>query len=338
MTRLRAAVRSRDALPAAIVAVAILILWGASGSMTRYQIDVGFTLLTYLALAQAWNILGGFGGQVSLAVSGFVGAGAYATTLTLIHTGAPVAVALLAAGAVAGVAAAVFSVPLFRLRAAYFSVGTLALALAAQAAVVNWTWAGATQGISVPFDAVPGNITLFLLALALVAITLALTWWVRRGDFGLRLMAIRDNEDAAGTLGVAAFRVKLVAFVLTSVLMGVAGGLIALRQVSIEPGAMFGLSWTINAIVMAAVGGIGTILGPIVGVLIVYYGIQTQLETHPELSSILTGVLLVVIVRFAPEGVWGLLCRGARRLVLRRAPEPAPAALDRETLDREVVT
>jgi branched-chain amino acid transport system permease protein len=319
----------RDLLPAALVAVALLVVALSAGSLTRYQLDVGFTLLTFLVLAQAWNILGGYGGQVSLAVSGFVGVGMYTTTLVIEKSAASMAVALLAAGVVAGVAAAIFSFPLFRLRAAYFSVGSLALTLAAQAAVVNWSYAGATQGISVPFEDVPSQTDLFLLALALVAVTMAATWWVRRGSFGLRLMAVRDNEDAAGTLGVNAFGVKFVALVLTSFLIGVAGGLLALRQVSIEPGASFGLSWTINAIVMAAVGGVGTILGPVLGVLIVYYGIQTQLESSPELSSILTGLLLVIIVRFAPEGLWGLLGRTARRIFLRGTPEPPPA-LDRE--------
>jgi branched-chain amino acid transport system permease protein len=327
---LRGAVRSRDLAPAVAVAVALVLIAASTGSLSRYQLDVGFTLLTFLVLAQAWNILGGYGGQVSLAVSGFVGVGMYTTTLVLEKSGAGLAVALLAAGFVAAVGAAIFSFPLFRLRAAYFSVGTLALTLAAQAAVVNWSYAGATQGINVPFEDVPSQTDLFLMALALVAVTMAATWWVRRGSFGLRLMAVRDNEDAAGTLGVNAFRVKFVAFVLTSFLIGIAGGLLALRQVSIEPGASFGLSWTINAIVMAAVGGVGTILGPVVGVLIVYYGIQTQLESNPELSTILTGILLVLIVRFAPEGVWGLLGRTARRIFLRRGTPEPPAALDRE--------
>jgi branched-chain amino acid transport system permease protein len=326
---LRGVGRSRDLAPAGAVAVALIVIAASSESLSRYQLDVGFTLLTFLVLAQAWNILGGYGGQISLAVSGFVGVGMYTTTLVLEKSGASVAVGLVAAGLVAALAAGIFSFPLFRLRAAYFSVGTLALTLAAQAAVVNWSYAGATQGINVPFEDVPTQTDLFLLALALVAVTMAATWWVRRGSFGLRLMAVRDNEDAAGTLGVHAFRVKLVAFVLTSFLMGLAGGLLAMRQVSIEPGASFGLSWTINAIVMAAVGGVGTILGPVVGVLIVYYGIQTQLESNPELSSILTGLLLVLIVRFAPEGVWGLLGRTARRLFLRGSRE-APPALDRE--------
>ena len=329
MTGLRGVVRSRDLPAAALVAVALVVIAASAGSLTRYQLDVGFTLLTFLVLAQAWNILGGYGGQVSLAVSGFVGVGMYTTTLVLSKSGASMAMALVAAGVLAAAAAAIFAFPLFRLRAAYFSVGTLALTLAVQAAVVNWSYAGATQGINVPFEDVPDQTELLLLALALVAVTMAATWWVRRGDFGLRLMAVRDNEDAAGTLGVNAFRVKFVAFVLTSALTGIAGGLLAMRQVSIEPGATFGLSWTINAIVMAAVGGVGTVLGPVVGVLIVYYGIQTQLESNPELSSILTGVLLVIIVRFAPEGVWGLLARTARRAFVRRTREPPPG-LDRE--------
>lgn len=309
---------TRDLAPAALLAVVVALLLAGTGSLSRYQLDVGFTLLTYLVLAQAWNILGGFGGQVTLAVSGFVGAGMYTTTLLLTKTGAGLGVAILAAGAVAALGAVVFSVPLFRLRAAYFSVGTLALTLTAQAAVVNWSYAGATQGISVPFDVVPTQTSLFQMAVALATVSLLAGWWIRRGTFGLRLMAVRDNEDAAGTLGVAAFRIKLVAFVLTSVLTGLAGALLALRQVSIEPGAAFGLGWTINAIVMAVVGGVGTLVGPLVGVLVVYYGIQTQLESHPELSSILTGLLLVVIVRFAPEGLWGIVVRGAGLLLGRR--------------------
>jgi branched-chain amino acid transport system permease protein len=319
----------RDLPPAALLVVVFAILMASTGSLSRYQLDVGFTLLTFLVLAQAWNILGGFGGQVSLAVSGFVGAGMYTATLLLVHTGAGLTLAILAAGGVAALGAVVFSVPLFRLRAAYFSVGTLALTLAAQAAVVNWGWAGATQGIGVPFDVVPTQTALFQMALVLATVAMLATWWIRRGTFGLRLMAVRDNEDAAGTLGVAAFRIKLVAFVLTSALTGLAGALLALRQVSIEPGAAFGLGWTINAIVMAAVGGVGTLLGPLVGVLVVYYGIQTQLESYPELSSILTGVLLVVIVRFAPEGLWGVVTRGARSLLARRDPSPSATGLDR---------
>ena len=318
---------TRDLVAAALVALVVVLLMASTGSLSRYQLDVGFTLLTFLVLAQAWNILGGFGGQVSLAVSGFVGAGMYTTTLLLVNTDAGLAVAILAAGAVAALGAVLFSVPLFRLRAAYFSVGTLALTLAAQAAVVNWSYAGATQGITVPFDVVPTQTELFRMALVLAVVALLATWWIRRGTFGLRLMAVRDNEDAAGTLGVDAFRIKLVAFVLTSALTGLAGALLALRQVSIEPGAAFGLGWTINAIVMAVVGGVATLFGPLVGVLVVYYGIQTQLESYPELSSILTGVLLVVIVRFAPEGLWGIVVRAAGPLLGKRGRRE-PSGLD----------
>jgi len=140
----------RDLPGAAVFAVAFLILLASTGSLSGYQLDVGFTLLTFLVIAQAWNILGGFGGQVSLAVSGFVGAGMYTTTLLLEKTSAGLTVSILAAGAVAALGALLFSVPLFRLRAAYFSVGTLALTLTAQAAVVNWGYAGATQGSPSP--------------------------------------------------------------------------------------------------------------------------------------------------------------------------------------------
>ena len=322
--------RSRRLLGLLAIIAAALAMAALRGSMSRYQVDVAFTIFLYVALAQAWNILGGLGGQVSLGTSGFVGVGSYATALLMIHTGFGLVASILAAGAVAALCALALSVPLFRLRAAYFSIGTLALTLAAQAWFVNWEWAGATQGIAVPFELVPKPATLYLYALALAAVAMAAAWIVRNSDYGLRLMAIRDNEDAAGTLGVPAFRVKLVALVFTSFLIGLAGGLVAVHQVSIEPYSAFGLTWTINAVVMTVVGGVGTLLGPLIGVLVVYYGIQQQLESSPELSALLTGVLLVVIVRLAPEGLWGLAresCERLLRLVRERrsAAEVSPA-------------
>lgn len=325
------ALRSKTLGGLGLVALAVVVLAAARGSLSRYGVDVAVTIFLYVALAQAWNILGGLGGQVSLGTSGFVGLGSYSLTLVLVHTGVPIVAALAGAAVAGALFALVVSVPLFRLRAAYFSIGTLALTLAAQSLFLNWDWAGATQGIAVPFEQAPAAETLYLYALVLAGVVMAAGWLIRNGDYGLRLMAIRDNEDAAGTLGVAAFRVKLVAFVLTSAFMAVAGGLVAAQQVSIEPNSAFGLGWTINAIVMTVVGGVGTLMGPVIGVLVVYYGIQQQLEGSPEVSSLLTGVLLVLIVRLAPTGIWGLIRDAVARLRSRSTPRPlggAPAAVE----------
>ncbi|MCW2982663.1 MAG: urea transporter, permease protein UrtC [Conexibacter sp.] len=303
---------------APVLGLALVLVFAAlRGSLSRYQLDVGVTIFVYVAIAQAWNVIGGLGGQVSLGAAGFVGVGSYTCALVLAHSGASLVLAVAAAGAVAALCAAIVSVALFRLRDAYFSVGTLALSLAAQAWFANWDYAGATQGVSLPFDRVPRPDDLYLYALVVAALAVGGAWAVRHSDFGLRLMAVRDNEDAAGTLGVPAFRVKFWAFVSTSFVTGLAGAIVALQQISIEPGSAFGLSWTVNAIIMTVMGGVGTIAGPIVGVLVVYYAIQQQLEGSQEASTLITGALLVAIVRFAPQGLWGLATEVARRAVAR---------------------
>jgi branched-chain amino acid transport system permease protein len=220
---------------------------------------------------------------------------------------------MVASGALSAALAAIVSFPLFRLRGVYFSIGSLAVALAAQAWMINWTWAGATKGLNLPTDPLPAPFDLYRLA-GLVAVLATLSvYLITRSQFGLRLMAVRDHEDAAAGLGVRGFTVKAAAFSYSAFLAGLVGAVVAFQQISIEPVSAFGLGFTINMVIMAIIGGIGTTAGPVLGVFLVYYCIQRQLESAANVSTILTGVLLILVIRFAPGGLWGVLQAGWER-------------------------
>jgi branched-chain amino acid transport system permease protein len=305
----------RVAMPLAAVAIVLALLDGPS-YFSAGQLDTAVTLLSLVAIAQAWNIIAGYGGQVSLGVGAFVGTGGYAATLLMIHSGMSFLPALVLAGAIGGALAAVISPAVFRLRGPYFTIGTLGLALAVQAWMENWSFSGGTQALLLPFAGVPTQNALYRTAVVIAALAMLAVWAVRSSDFGLRLMAIRDNEGAAGGLGVPAFRIKTIAFVLSCALTALAGAVIAAQSTSVEPVSAFGLNFTIDAVVMTVVGGIGTLLGPIVGVFIVFYAIQQQLQGSAELGQLLTGLLLILVVCFAPEGAWplvGKIATAARR-------------------------
>jgi branched-chain amino acid transport system permease protein len=290
---------------------------GVGGQLSRYELDLTVTLLSYVVLAHAWNALAGFGGQVSLGVGAFVGTGAYSAGLLMVHAAAPFAVALLAAGAAAGLLALVLSVPLLRLHGDYFAVGTLAVTLALEAWALNWPFVGRSEGLQLPVGSLPDGQTLYELAVAVTAVAFLVTIWIQRSRFGLRLMAVRDDEAAATGLGVSAFRHRLLVFVVSSVLTGLVGGLVALQQISFEPTGILSLNWTVDALLMTIVGGMGTFFGPILGAVLVYYGLTTVLAALQAFGLVVEGALLVAVVRFAPQGLWPLGRQLVRQMALR---------------------
>jgi len=311
--------------PAALLALITVCIFAAAPAISLGNLNLGVTLLCYLAIAQAWNVLGGYSGQVSLGAAAFVSTGAYTTALLLIHTGIAWPLALAGAGASAALLAALLAVPLLRLHGDYFAVGTLAISIAIQALISNWQWAGGASGLTLPISAVPSGAKLFQIAVLIAAIAMAVILYVRQSAFGLRLAAIRDNEPAAAGLGVWVTGHRLAVLLISSAVTGFAGAVIAFQFLVVSPDQVASLSWSLNALLMSIVGGAGTVMGPVLGVFIVYYGLTYALQDQQTLSQVLEGVLLVVIVRFAPQGVWPLLCTGPRRLLrMSRRPETGP--------------
>ena len=179
--------------------------------------------------------------------------------------------------------------------------------------MINWRYTGATGGLYLPGGPLPDPLTLYYLAVALLVLTTATVGLLVRSRFGLRLMAVRDDEDAAAELGVNGFTVKLVALTISAFFTGLAGTLVALQKISLEPYSAFSITWAVNMIVMCVVGGLSTLAGPIVGALVIF-GLQQLLLDFQTLSTLLMGILLIAIIRLAPDGLAGTFLAGRRRL------------------------
>ncbi len=307
---------------ALVVLLAVLV--AGPSYLNLYTLSLGFTLFNFMILALSWNLLGGYGGQFSLGHAIFVGAGSYTVAVLLVHTNIPLYLAVPLSGVLAALIAALSGLLLLRLRSAYFSVGTLGIALAGLSWMINWSYTGGTQELSLPPSATLDYSTLYYASLSVLVLTVVCLIMLIHSSFGLRLMAVRDDEDAAAELGVNSFLVKMIAFTVSAFFIGLAGALIALQSVSIEPNSAFSLNWTVNMIIMAVLGGLSTTTGPLVGAVVIFT-LQQQLQSYGSWSMLVIGLLLIVIIRLAPEGIWVLLRQGVQRLVemaIGRHPSP----------------
>ncbi len=321
---------NRKSLATAVLlaAVALALLLGPAWDPGTQ--DLAVTLLVYLVVAQAWNILAGFAGQVSLGSAAFVAVGGYTAGLTLAHTPVSWQLGVAAAALVSCGFAALLALPLLRLRGDYFAIGSLAVSIALQALLTNWNWAGGAAGMTLPIDRIPTGTALLDLAVLVAAAATAAAVYVRYSAFGLRLAAVRDNEPAAAGLGVGVYGHRLAALLLSGALTGLAGAVAAYQYVAVSPSGMASITWSLAAVLMALVGGAGSVLGPFVGVLVVYYGLTRQLEDFQVASLVIEGALLVVIVKFAPAGVVSLITRGGQALWVHRPRSPRPGTAELE--------
>jgi branched-chain amino acid transport system permease protein len=290
-----------------ILPLAFVALAAAGPALSDYALEIGFRLLLLITLAEAWNLLAGYGGLVSLGTACFFGIGAYVLTGLLNQTGAPLALALPTAGLASALLAVAVSRAVFRLRGLYFTVGTLALAEAARMFMVNYSGFGGASGIFLQRDP-PGLRELYWIALALLAFTTVSMTLATRSRFSILLRAVRDDEDAAAQIGVRPYRIKLLAFVLASFLMGVAGSLQGLKMGVVEPYGMFGIQWTVSVLSIVIIGGQGLRAGPVVGAVFVV-ALGELLADWPALHLSITGVILIVLIRYAPQGLVGLARR-----------------------------
>ncbi|WP_246003783.1 branched-chain amino acid ABC transporter permease [Histidinibacterium lentulum] len=320
-TRTRA---SRTAFWGALILVAGLAL--APLFVGRGTIQDLFFILTMLTLAQFWNLLAGYGGLVSVGQQAFVGLGAYALYGAVILYGVDPVVSILIAGLVAVVLAVPISVFAFRLQGAYFAIGTWVIAEVCRLSVAQWRAVGGGTGTSLPREAVAEmmlvptietaldvrasearDILAYWLALILVVATIAGIYWLLRTRRGLALAAVRDNEEAARSVGVDAGRMKWVVFLTSAFGTGLAGGLIYLQKGRISPDAAFSVTdWTAYVIFIVVIGGLGTIEGPIIGVL-VFFLLQSLFADYGAWYLMLLGLIGIGVMLFAPRGLWGLL-------------------------------
>jgi branched-chain amino acid transport system permease protein len=311
---------------AAIGAGLLALLVALPAFAGRNLINELIFVFTMLVLAQYWNLLAGYAGLVSVGQQAFVGLGGYLLFALTVHRGFDPLAAIAAAGLIAAILAIPTALVVFRLRGAYFAIGTWVVAEVYRLVFAQVKWLGGGTGTSLPpfvTNEVAGitwvkglfgvstsaarDIITYWTALTLAAGTVLLVYLILRSRYGLALAAIRDSERAAESVGVDNFRTKLKVYIVAAAGTGMVGALIYLQKARISPDAAFSvLDWTAYVIFIVVIGGIGTIEGPIVGVL-VFYVLQTNLAHFGTWYLILLGAFAIVIMLFAPKGIWGYL-------------------------------
>ena len=272
-----------------------------------------FVTLLSITLAQSWNIVAGYAGQVNLGHAAFFGLGAL-TARTLWIGGAPLAAALAAGALVATAFALLNGVAAFRLRGAYFAIGTLALG-----EILRTTVSNVLPEISTLPTAAIATYRLsqrYYLALALAALSVVTVALLSASRLGLGMQALREDEEAAEAAGVGALRLKLTALALSTALAGLAGGLFAYYHISYYPSHAFSPAWTFDALLMTFIGGVGTLHGPVLGAVLYVFLKEYLALRWVDFHLLIFGALFVVIVLLLPGGLVQAAAR-ARRLLAR---------------------
>lgn len=308
--------RAAGGFVAVVVALALL-----PGLLDLSPYDQNLITLAYLMIAGAlaWNWMGGYVGQVSFGHAAMFGVGGFvAARLLLLEHPVPPPLAWLAGGLAAGLFSAGGHFVL-RLRGPYFSIATIGLGEATRLFFTFWEeFTGGASGLSLPID-IDLKLRLYWWGLGLVGIVVAASYLIRRSTLGLQLLAIKADVDAAGDVGVNATFYQDVVFVLSGAVVGVTGGLYASYFSFIEPNDMFGFDRSIAFVLMSVIGGIGTVLGPVLGAVVFVLLRQYLLASYPQLYLGLYGVLLILIILFEPLGLTGLGLRLRARLRRRRS-------------------
>ena len=312
----------------ALIALALVVLAVAPYWGDRQMLRLLAEIYAFVALASLWNLLAGYAGLVSVGQQAFVGLGGYVLFALAILLGVHPIAAILIAGPIGALVAIPVAALIFRLRGAYFAIGTWVVAevfrlLASQVSVL-----GGGSGISLPAAVVVAmapsrqmrEFEIYWLALTLTVIVLGAIVILLRSRHGLALTAIRDNELAAQSNGIDVWRIKFIVYVLTAFGTAMIGALIFLQKLRISPDTAFSVNdWTAFVIFITVIGGIGRIEGPIVGT-IVFFLLRQALADLGSLYLLMMGAVAIVVMLWAPKGLWGMIAErlGWQALPLQR--------------------
>ncbi len=293
------------------------LLWIAAGLFAltaplfceRGTLNDLWNLAFAVILASAWNLLGGFAGQVSLGYSAFLGIGAYTTVLLSLEDVNPF-ITLPLCAVLAAFFSLVIGLPAFRLRGPYFTIATIGVAEAVRVCATSFSFTGGSSGLRMPAGSFDFNVNYFAMVILAIA-TVAIAMLVKKSAFGGALAAIKQDIDAAEAVGVNSTRFKLVAHAISAALVGIAGGLYAINFQYIAPGSVFDFRLSLSIVLMPIIGGVGSIAGPILGA-IIFSTLQVKLLSIPALRDsflFIYGGLLIVVMLFEPKGLVGIVRR-----------------------------
>lgn len=298
-----------DGLPMLIVCVvivAVLYIAGGAGIFSSNIMRYLLKIFLYITLGEMWNLLSGFTGMTSLGQQAFIGVAGYTVCVTSNYWGMPLGVGLLIGIIVSGVLSFILSFILFRMRGMYFAIATWVVAEAVCVWFKSWGFVNMGGGMSVKASPYPSTAAIYLMALTVCVIALVVVYLLLRTKTGLGLTAMRDDTDAASSVGVNIFKSKLLVYIIAAVFCALAGGVFFISKGTIYPDSGFDIGWTVALVFIVIVGGIGTVAGPIVGA-IIYVFLDEYLAHYPGWSNIILGFIAILVILFLPDGIMGTL-------------------------------
>jgi len=338
MTRVEHATQS-SRIGVVLIAITLIVLALAPYWGDRQTLRLLAEIYAFVALASLWNLLAGYAGLVSVGQQAFVGLGGYLLFAFAILLGMHPIAAILIVGPIGALVAIPVAALIFRLRGAYFAIGTWVVAevfrlLASQISVL-----GGGSGISLPAAVVVAmapsrqmrEFETYWLALALTIVVLGAIVGLLRSRHGLALTAIRDNEMAAQSNGIGVWRIKFIVYVLTAFGTAMIGALIFLQKLRISPDTAFSVNdWTAFIIFITIIGGIGRVEGPVIGT-IIFFILRQALADLGSLYLLMMGAVAIVVMLWAPKGLWGLI---AERFGWQLLPLQRQLVLEKETVGK----
>ena len=301
-------------------AVVLLVLAVVTATVKyEYFFFAGYTVLMFIVLSTAWNILGGYAGYVNFGTPAFFGLGAYTAAVLYKATAAPLVAQMALAAVMAGALGFGAGLLTLRLRGIFFAIATIAVTVIMETVFINWRYAGGATGLQLlrppPIAPFESYIKMLFVVMGVVAVgSVAVARYIERSWLGRGLRAIRDSEEAAEASGVPTLRLKVAACTISGALMGVAGAPMAMYLSYIEPASTFNLNYAIGALASPMIGGTAHWLGPVIGAAVLSTLQQIITVTiSNEINVLLVGVLLVVFIVAAPEGILGLFKRFTRK-------------------------
>ncbi|MDR1571592.1 MAG: branched-chain amino acid ABC transporter permease [Clostridiales Family XIII bacterium] len=289
-----------------IVVAALLTLprWGG-----KYVVMLVMLMGMYITLGHMWNLLAGYSGLISLGQQMYIGIGGYTLAVASTKLGLPLIVGLLMGGCVSVIISVGLSYLLLRMKGMYFAIATWMFAEAMLLIFASISYLGKGQGLFIVEARKLGTEQIYYFSIVMVIATTIVLVALLRSKLGLGLFAIRDNDSASATSGVPQFKSKLFCMMISSFITGVCGGVFYMSQVWVQPYASFSISWTVAAVFIVVIGGIGTTAGPIVGG-IIYVFLSQYLSTLSQIGSlnmVILGVIAVAVILAAPKGIVGTI-------------------------------
>jgi branched-chain amino acid transport system permease protein len=288
-------------LGALVLILGTVPLWG-----TDYLVFFSLLFCVYLAMSQMWNLLTGFSGLFSLGQPAFIGLGGYTVAVATHYFGLSAWVSLALAGILCVLFALFMSLFIFRVKGIYYGIITLIFPESMLLLISNWEYVKYAQGMFIKPQHAISITTIYYVSFIIGVSSVAVVYWILRSNLGLGLMAMRDNEEVANTMGVETLRSKVYCFLVSALITGLAGGIFYIFLVFIQHQEAFSIGWSVKFIFIAIIGGIGTIEGPILGTFI-FVLLSQWLAEYFSVSMIILGVIAIAVILLAPKGIMGTL-------------------------------